>query len=297
MTEVESLRESDLPGLYQAAASASSRGRRRYELAIRLRLGLVVAAAVSGMLASLKGEIAAITALAFFGALLVEIYVLNDRPDLAWYEGRALAETVKSLTWRYAVGAAPFAVSSGPDKAVGGRFRDQISRLLKESPQAGIAPTESPVIGDRVQKIRARPVADRRAIYLRGRVVDQQRWYAGQARIGERRATAWRVVMLLFEVAGFLGAVGYALGAVALDLSGTMAALVGAGAAWTATRRHDLSARTYSYASNELSIVRDRLEDIDLSDEACWADTAAEAENVITSENAAWRAARSPATQ
>ncbi|WP_017557343.1 DUF4231 domain-containing protein [Nocardiopsis baichengensis] len=309
MPTVGPLRDDDLPGLYQAAEAASSQGRRRYGLATGLRLGLVVSAAVSGMLASLSDAVAVVTAFAFFGALLVETYILTDRPDRAWYEGRALAEAVKTLTWRYAVGAAPFGIGSQSGEAkgeasgrtgmetaeeeTGERFRDRVDRLLRDAPRSGIAPTESPVIGERVREFRSLPALDRREIYLQGRVIDQQRWYAGKARFNRRRAFAWRVALLLFEGAGFLGALAYALDSIDLDFSGIMAALVGAGAAWMTARQYDTLARSYSVSSNELSIVRDRLEGVDPADETRWAEGVADVEDVIIREHAVWRASRS----
>jgi hypothetical protein len=48
------------------------------------------------------------TVVALVGAVIVEIWLLTDRPEQAWYDGRALAESAKTLAWRFAVGSAPF---------------------------------------------------------------------------------------------------------------------------------------------------------------------------------------------
>ena len=58
-------------------------------------------------------------AAALVAAALTELYLVRDRPDRRWYEGRAAAESAKTLGWRYAVGAEPFGV-----EALSGRDAD-----------------------------------------------------------------------------------------------------------------------------------------------------------------------------
>jgi hypothetical protein len=40
--------------------------------------------------------------------LSTELNVRSVRPEDRWYDGRALAESAKSLVWRYSVGGLPF---------------------------------------------------------------------------------------------------------------------------------------------------------------------------------------------
>ncbi len=100
-----------LPALYAAADSAALVGQQRYLVALRLRLGGLFAAAVTGVASFERNNVewAGLAALiAFLVALGAESYTALLRPDRLWYEGRAAAESVKTIAWRYAVQGAPF---------------------------------------------------------------------------------------------------------------------------------------------------------------------------------------------
>ena len=59
-----------------------------------------------------RADLAAVIAgVAFSAALLAELYLLRRRPDRLWYDGRAAAESAKTLTWRYLVGGNPFGLT------------------------------------------------------------------------------------------------------------------------------------------------------------------------------------------
>ena len=54
----------------------------------------------------------AVTAACFFLAAVLKVHALTTKAERLWYEARAVAESVKSLAWRYAVGSEPFRVDN-----------------------------------------------------------------------------------------------------------------------------------------------------------------------------------------
>jgi hypothetical protein len=111
--------EGEFPALYRAADWNSLAGQRRYLTATGLRLAMLVAAAIFGLFSwrTGGGDVAGIAAAGAFGvALLSELYLLQERPDRVWYDGRAAAESAKTLTWRYMVGGNPFARRTPPTR-------------------------------------------------------------------------------------------------------------------------------------------------------------------------------------
>jgi SMODS and SLOG-associating 2TM effector domain 3 len=106
--------ESDFPALYHAADRNSLDGQRRFLTATRLRLVMLVVAAVFGLVTWRGGRAdlgAVVAGAAFAVALLAELYLLRRRPDRLWYDGRAAAESTRTLTWRYVVGGNPFGLT------------------------------------------------------------------------------------------------------------------------------------------------------------------------------------------
>lgn len=293
MSASPGLADADLPGLFQGADSASMRGQRRHVRAVQLRLTFAIVAAATGV-ASFRVGAAGIdllsvgTVIALMIVVSVEFYLKSVRPEETWYDGRALAESAKSLSWRYAVGAAPFGkLTEQPRPA----YVDGLTMLLHDAPPTSIRPTAAPAVTEPMQALRDTPLDVRREAYLRDRVEDQRKWYTRKAERNEALAYRWGIALLTIEIIGIFAALSRAVGLVSFDLAGVVAAFIGAGAAWLAVRQYSTNARAYTYAAHELSIVYQRLDSI--VDEAAWAAEVADAEEAISREHTMWRASRS----
>lgn len=287
-----SLAHSDYPSLYQTSDEASQRKQRSYLRSVRLGLVLAVVAAACGAVPAMPDSspvdyFAVATALAFVGALAVELSVLGSRTDRTWYEGRALAESAKTLTWRYVAGADPFSMDL-PEQEADELFLERIRRLQGDLPNVPLLPSKSGNISDRMRQLRAEPLAERKRAYLVGRLVDQQDWYASKAEFHHRRASVYRTLTLVLEVLGVAAALGKAVDLVDFDLAGVVAACVSAFAAWSATRQHETTGTAYVVASHELGVINDLLHR-DMT-ETEWAAAVSDAEAAISREHTLWRA-------
>src|SRR5512133_3459973 len=99
----------DFPALFRSADRESQRAQRSYLTSLRVRLGSLVLAAFGGALTlttaggfQVGGGLAF---LAFACALGAELFLATTSPLTTWYEGRAAAESAKTLAWRYMVRA------------------------------------------------------------------------------------------------------------------------------------------------------------------------------------------------
>jgi hypothetical protein len=286
------LAEADLPGLFRAADGASGRGQRSYFRSMAARLGLAVLAAVSGAVtlevASRGIDAAAIvTTLAFVGVLVVDVFESQTRPGADWYRGRALAESVKTLAWRYAVGGAPFPLDVGAEEAEN-RFLTRIESLLRDLPTVIGAPSRGPAITAAMRDLRGRSLAERQQAYLTGRIGDQQEWYAARAEQHGRRANRLQAAGMLLEILGVAAALCEVLRLVTFDLAGIIAAMIAALAAWMTGKQYRANSTAYTLASHELALVRTRLE-LPVP-EPEWSGLVADAEAAISREHTTWRA-------
>jgi hypothetical protein len=210
--------------------------------------------------------------------------LLRIRPHRVWYQGRAAAESLKTLSWRYAVGGRPFAVGTGdPAPAFRRQAREVVDELSDLGTPAGedpFAPTPS------MEALRASRFELRRDAYLTGRIRDQLEWYGGKARWNRALARFWAGVVIFLQVLGAVGAFLTGFGMIRLELFGLAAAVAAAAAAWLETKQHASLASAYRVAADELA----RIETLLPSGEEEWARFVAEAEDGISREHTTWRA-------
>jgi hypothetical protein len=288
--------EEDFPALYQSADRNSLKSQTMFVRATRIRLALLVAAALFGGFtwlwngADLAGVFAAV---AFGGALITELYLLKARPERVWYDGRAAAESAKTLTWRYLVGGAPFGTSGNTLQEVDDLFLQRLRQIAHDLPGLHLVPIADSTsqITAAMRRVRAWPLEQRRDLYRRGRIQDQANWYSSKARWNTRRATVWAVAMAVVEGLGLVGAVLKATNLLDVDLLGLAGALVAAGVAWVQTKQHGTLARAYAVAAQELGDISSRIEGPNTDDE--WGPFVDQAEEAISREHTLWRASHS----
>ncbi|MGE5289742.1 MAG: DUF4231 domain-containing protein [Micromonosporaceae bacterium] len=289
------LRGEDLPSLFHAADVTSLKGQRRFVRGTAFRLGCAVAAAICAALAFLEDtahhrlSYYQLGGVFFFTCVLgTEIWLLTDRPDRRWYDGRALAESAKTLAWRYAVGGLPFGKNMiEPER----EFGERLTALLEDAPEAIYEPTTGvSIVTSAMVHLRSLSLSERRDAYISDRVMEQQAWYAAHAAKNNRRSDQWRLLLIAAEVCGVFGALATGLRIVSFDLGSVFAAVVAAGVAWLAVRQHDQLARAYTFASHELAAAAARLQAV--PDEKSWATEVADTEEAISREHTMWRAAR-----
>ncbi|MFD8542965.1 DUF4231 domain-containing protein [Streptomyces sp. NPDC059649] len=284
---MRTLGDEDFPAVFRSADAASLSGQRRYMSGTKWRLLLAIAAAVCAV--SSADAAVALVLLAFLATVYVEVWMLSERPERAWYDGRALAESAKTLSWRYAVAGDPFPADLPTDTAER-RFHRRLEVLLREAPSDSIVPVGSMAATEVMAELRRSPFAARKQAYLAGRIADQQQWYGAKATTNIALARRWRLALITVEGLGVLAAVLRLLEIISFDLPGVLAAVLGAGAAWFAVRQYESLGRAYTFAATELSIVHQRLTAV--HDESRWAQEVADAEEAISREHTMWRASR-----
>jgi SMODS and SLOG-associating 2TM effector domain 3/SMODS and SLOG-associating 2TM effector domain 1 len=283
----------DFPALFRSADRESQRAQRSYLTSLRVRLSSLVVAAFGGALTlttaggfQIGGGLAF---LAFACALGAELFLATTSPLTTWYEGRAAAESAKTLAWRYMVRAEPFEVD---DVDVDKQFHAQTYSLLQDlrSISLGIEEPAAQQITDKMRQVRALDFNQRRQVYLADRIADQQRWYSEKARWNDRRARGWVLVSIVLEIAGLIGGALKAFGWINFDLLGFLAAAAGGVMAWIEAKQHRNLATAYGIASQELASIASELPT--LNSEERWAAFVAQAEEAISREHTLWRASR-----
>ena len=292
---VADVSEAEFPPLYTAADRNSLDGQRRFLNATRLRLVMLVLAAAFGLFTwrTAGGDVAGIAAaVAFVVALLAELYLLQARPDRLWYDGRAVAESAKTLTWRYLVGGSPFGREEVTEREAERLLLERFRQIAGDLRGAHLVPVAdiADQLGPGLHQLRGLPLEERRERYRRERIGGQQAWYARAAQRNEHRATQWSLVLTTLEALGLAGGVLKATGALGIDLLGLAGALVAAGAAWVNAKQHQTLANAYAVASQELAAISGQVDWAETEPE--WAHFVDQSEEAISREHTLWRASR-----
>jgi hypothetical protein len=284
-----------MPQLFQAADTASLEAQASYIGGTRTRLVVLGAAAILGIFTWRVGVghinvfgVAGVAA--FVIATVVEVHTWKSRPDKGWYDGRAVAESAKTLAWKFAVGAQPFPIEMNlPDARRA--LLDRLQSVREEFPGLELMPATAPAISDWMLEQRGSSLADRRKTYLAARIDDQKNWYSAKAALSKRRSKQWRSALVACEIAGAVTSLIAALEESMAPLSPALAAVIVAMVAWTETKQFDFNARAYSAAVNDLVNAEEKLKLAD--DEPSWAKEVDDAEEAISREHVVWWATRS----
>jgi hypothetical protein len=111
----------EYPALYQAASDASRGGQNTYKRLVQVDLALVVFGSALGALAFLVTKehaavFAAGAAIVLLGSIVAKFVAKQRSDDKEWFDGRAVAESVKSLTWRYMMRLEPLEYDARHDQ-------------------------------------------------------------------------------------------------------------------------------------------------------------------------------------
>ena len=270
----------------------ATHGQRRMLTATALRLIALISAAILGTFSITIGHLdwAAVGAAAGLGAaLVIEVYLLTERPDRQWYESRAAAESAKTLAWRYAVGGQPFGLTELDQRAAEDLLLKRFT-LITGNLRNLVLPTEDEGEGMQVtadmRRLRGQSLDLRRRAYRIGRIGDQRRWYTRRGREHGRNVARWSILLALLEALGLIAAVLNAVNIVNIDLPGIAGALAAGGLAWLQTRQHEQLATAYAIAGQELGHIESRIDWPE--SEAEWAHFVDEVEEAISREHTLW---------
>lgn len=291
------LRDSDLSAVYQAADEVSGTGQRKTKLLIRTELIGLIVASLAGVTVIRVGPngldvLAPVSGVAFVVALYCTVRRAQTKPEQNWYEGRAGAESARTLAWKYSIGAEPFPVGGDEheEKHLARAFLDGLGDVVRylEYTKLPLPDSEVRELTEPMKRLRAAGLATRRQVYRRDRIKDQLDWYARRSGEHNMSANRWLGLAIASSAAGILMAVAKFL-YVDIDLLGVFAAVASAAIGWNQLNQHRNQATAYSVTARELNIILDQIDHVPDSE---WASFAEGAEDAISREHTMWAARR-----
>lgn len=278
--------EADFPALYQDANRTSVDTQRRFLFATKcVILGSLVTAGLGMM-----GEGARVIGTQIFAAvivLLASCYLLFGRPQKVWYATRALAESVKTISWRYVARAEPFEMSTA-QAAV--QFRKTVHELLRANDEASAlryASASSNLISAAMDSLRESNLDLRRSIYLKRRIDDQLTWYGSKSKWNDRRSKFWYGVLITSGLSALV------LSLARLTQFHTppvdwLFSIPTAVLSWIQIKRYQELASSYNLTAHEIMFAKNAL--AQANDESAFAHFVADTENAFSREHTQWYA-------
>jgi len=181
------------PALFESADQASNRSQGSFLWLVRAEYFFLLVAAVFSLGWSEKRAYFLAYAVILAIPMGLMAYRSLKKPEKTWYRARALAESVKTLSWRFAMRAEPF----DDDRAADARrdFQHLVKEVLKANHDIADAIGGVAISGEQLpnelQAIREFGLEQRKNYYLTHRVGDQRDWYERKARANAAAARTW----------------------------------------------------------------------------------------------------------
>ena len=216
---------------------------------------LAIASGIS-VVNSPEASVAILQAMVLFGALACAIYLYLGRPDQRWYAGRAVAESIKTSTWRYISKAEPFDHADEIDQPAFGLKLKEIVDQNKEIAGLLVTHLSGLSISGEMTRLRQASAVERLKYYRTNRIVEQQSWYANKAVTNQKMVD--RYFFALFIVIGI--ALFFAIAKIKhptapmwpTDFFVTVAAGV---LSWIQAKRFQELSASYTLAAHEISLI------------------------------------------
>ncbi len=284
------MRHKDFPALYLAADEAAIETQSTLLCLHKCNNVLLITGAV---VASTCGEskIGAMAAAAiFFGSLGFYVYGQVNNLQSKWYKTRALAESIKTSTWRFVMHAEPFNIPLAD-------CRLEFQRLLKQllDGNTGIAVelagqlAEHDSVTAGMISLQESSFTEKKETYRVARINEQHAWYAKKAEFNKRSSRKWFCLLVCLYVL----AIGFLLMRVAYPLAGylpvdAIAVAAGCTIGWMQLKRFSELASAYGLTAHEISIIKIKFES--LLDADALASFVKDAESAFSREHTQWAA-------
>lgn len=281
----------ELPGLYQSANQASLKAQDSYFRGLRWYLVLLVCAAFISYAMPHDTLGALLSAGLFLITLGILIFIRVQRPDDAWYNGRAVAESVKTRSWRWMMRAEPYENCESVE-IVAKQFINDLKAILEQNRSLSHSLQSTSAAKDPISQamkdVRSSSVKNRLSVYVDQRVQNQVEWYWHKASFNKRRAQQWfwgSVVLHTVAIAMLL----YRIKEPALSLPvEVIATAAGAALTWLQAKKHNELNSAYALTAHEIVLIKGESESV--HDEKQLSEYVINSEAAFSREHTQWAA-------
>ncbi|MGP8216788.1 MAG: DUF4231 domain-containing protein [Bacteroidia bacterium] len=285
----------DYPSYYKAADKSSKKAQKNYLLIIGLNLSFMIVAATLAIYSfqceSVKLLLYIISGLLLFTSLIFSIVLKTKKFEDVWYQGRALAESVKTLTWRYVTCSEGFGkeVENNVDELFTNRLKglsNEVKSLAKDLDSEILS--EAIITNDMI-KYRRESLNERKELYLNDRIKEQKKWYSAKATYNKKRYERWFTAIIIWQSLAIISIVYLIkVPTSSFKLVGVFTTLASATIGWLQLKQHQALTQAYTTAVIELNHIETSASSVDSEDKL--SKFVLDSENAISREHTLWLA-------
>ena len=278
------------PAIYKGASALSEAAQKAYLRLLRSEYGLLIFAAGLAMVPEPPPLLQSAQTLIFIALAALLIYRAKVKPEQDWYRGRALAESIKTSTWRYCMRAAPFEEADHV-RIRRAEFRNHLREILAANRHIGDRmPPESAAddqITAEMDAIRALPFFERRQYYLECRIKEQRIWYTRKAGANKRASEKWvAACTVTYGIAIILLVIRPIVPEWTIWPFEPLIVIAASIIRWMQIKKFNELTSAYTLTAHEIGIIQGRLDDADSEHEL--SEFVNEAELAFSREHTQW---------
>ena len=282
----------DYPHLYEITNERSAKNQKYFLNGIRAEYALLIFIAVNSSLSYMEKYSVNLVLFVLLIMLLLVRNIINF--EQKWYKYRAVTESIKTTTWKFAMKAEPFNGSEEINDAK--QYIGYIRNIIKDSKYAIKTETLKNLEGDTfsicLKSIREMNYEQRRDLYVEQRIEEQRTWYAKKSVFNKRLGRAWAVAILIFYILSLTMTALLAedlVQAASLPtelITTIISALIG----WVQIKRYNELSASYALTAHEIGLVKEQ--SYYISGEKDFLDFIRDAETAFSREHTQWQARR-----
>ena len=282
----------DYPHLYEITNERSAKNQKYFLNGIRAEYALLIFIAVNSSLSYMEKYSVNLVLFVLLIMLLLVRNIINF--EQKWYKYRAVTESIKTTTWKFAMKAEPFNGSEEINDAK--QYIGYIRNIIKDSKYAIKTETLKNLEGDTfsicLKSIREMNYEQRRDLYVEQRIEEQRTWYAKKLVFNKRLGRAWAVAILIFYILSLTMTALLAedlVQAASLPtelITTIISALIG----WVQIKKYNELSASYALTAHEIGLVKEQ--SYYISGEKDFLDFIRDAETAFSREHTQWQARR-----
>ena len=292
-----SLEDEHYPSLYRSADRASLSAQRRHLRLQKWHIGCLIFGSV-GAAFSTSTPIVAVTWAYVVLAIVLAVGIILTwvsrvrRDDKVWYDCRAIAESTKTVAWRFMMRAAPFK----DDSTAKVLFIDQLRRIRKARPSTPInwaynRNADFQSITSFMVCVRQKPAKEHQELYLESRLRDQKMWYLNKIKVNSAKENRWFWAVVVLQILAVSFAIIRACSAgLPVNPLPLLLTLTACAIAWSQLKRYSELAQSYSVAVQELGDQEAIA--LDIEQEDAFLTLVEQVEETVSREHTMWCARR-----